>query len=139
MTYSNPMNHGFKRLKSIIFINSFQHLQGLPLLPKRLLTTFMFLTTKSIVVETCVPVFGCNDHFPVCLTWLKKRVKILKSGHKTITYRCFSKFDDSFPLDLSNSTILGVYNFSEPDATLQHGMRPSSVSTTSMLPLKLYE
>ena len=99
----------------------------------------MFLTTKSNVVKTCVPVFGFSDHFPVCLTWLKKRVKILKSGHKTITYRCFSKFDDdSFPLDLSNSTILGVYNFCEPDATLQHGMRPSSVST-SMLPLKLYE
>ena len=43
-------------------------------------------------------------------------------GHKTvITYRCFKKFDDdSFLLDLSNSTISEVYNFSEPDAALQH-------------------
>ena len=51
---------------------------------------------------------------------LKKGVKIPKSGHKTITYR-FSKFDDDcFLLDLSNSIISDVYNFSEPYAALHH-------------------
>ena len=57
-------------------------------------------------MQPSLTVFGFSDQFPECLMWLKK-VKILTSGNKTI-------------LGLSNSTILGVYNVSEPDAALQH-------------------
>ena len=58
-------------------------------------------------MQPSLTVFGFSDQFPVCLTWLK-RVKTPTSGNKTI-------------LGLSNSTILGVYNVSEPDAAPQHG------------------
>ena len=43
-----PYESWLQTLEIIVFINSFQHLQALPLLPKRLLTTFMFLTSLML-------------------------------------------------------------------------------------------
>ena len=52
---------------------------------------------------------------------VKKGVTIPKAGHKSITYCCFSNLDkDSFPLDVSNSILSGVYNFIEPDAAVHY-------------------
>ena len=76
-------------------------------------------------MQPSLTVFGFSDQFPVCLTWLKK-AKTPTSGSKTT-------------LGLSKSTILGVYNVSEPDAALHTGMGPSSMSVTSVLPLKLHK
>ena len=39
--------------------------------------------------ETRVPISYISDHYPVCLTWIKKGAKIPKIDHKTIEYRCF--------------------------------------------------
>ena len=33
------------------------------------------VANKLNIIETCVPVFGCSGHVPVCLTLLKKGVK----------------------------------------------------------------
>ena len=80
----------------------------------------IYTSEKSNIVETCVPACGCSDHFPICITWSRKGVKIPKAGHKTITYRCFSKFDkDLFLFDLLNSPLSSVYQFTDPDKTLE--------------------
>ena len=80
----------------------------------------IYVSNKSNIVETCVPDCGSSDHIPVCITWSKKGVKIPKAGHKTINYRCFSKFDkDLFLLDLMNSPLSSVYQYVDPDAALQ--------------------
>ena len=73
----------------------------------RSLIDHCYVCNKYSIMQPSLTVFGFSDQFPVCLTWLK-RVKTPTSGNKTI-------------LGLSNSTILGVYNVSEPDAAPQHG------------------
>ena len=71
------------------------------------------------VIETCVPNSNISDHYPVCLTWIKRCAKIPKIGHKTIKYRCFSNFNEQFFLnDLSLSPLAMVYNITEPTEAL---------------------
>ena len=79
----------------------------------------IYVTEAKNVLELCVPVYGCSDHLPTCLTWTKKGVKIPKTGHKEISYRSFAKFDeDSFLLDLLNSPLNNVYNYTNPEEAL---------------------
>ena len=80
----------------------------------------IYVTNKRNVIETSVPVFNCSDHYPVCITWSKKGVKIPKPGHKIITYRSFSKFDEQlFLLDLNNSKLPSVFNITDPDLAIE--------------------
>ena len=46
-----------------------------------------------------VDVMRLADHYPICLTWSHKGVKIPKAGHRIITFRSFSKFDENAYLD----------------------------------------
>ena len=80
----------------------------------------IYVSTKQNIVEVCSPHSGCSDHFPVCLTWLRKGVKIPKPGHKLITYRSFTNFDEkAFLLDLALSPLSNVYQFTDPDSALE--------------------
>ena len=36
----------------------------------------IYTTEKRNIVEICVPTYGVSDHFPTCLTWSKKGIKI---------------------------------------------------------------
>ena len=64
----------------------------------------------------CVPVFGCRDHLPVCLSWNKKGTQIPKTAHEHCTYQSFSKFSkEQFLFDLSHSHLFNVYHFTDPE------------------------
>ena len=64
----------------------------------------------------CAPPCGCSDHNAVCLTWLNKKVKIPKVGHKQIYYRCFKNFNtEHFLSDLANSSLENIYQIRDPD------------------------
>jgi endonuclease/exonuclease/phosphatase family metal-dependent hydrolase len=79
----------------------------------------VYVNNTRNIVEVCVPVYGCSDHYPVCVTWNKKGVKIPKPGHKTITYRSFKNFvEDAFISDLISSKVNRVYNYSDPEDAL---------------------
>jgi hypothetical protein len=76
----------------------------------------VYVSNKNNIVEVCVPVYGCSDHYPVCVTWNKKGVKIPKPGHKTISYRSFKQFNETlFISDLINSKISNVVNYTDPE------------------------
>lgn len=80
----------------------------------------IYVTNKENIIEICSPVCGRSDHNAVCITWAKKGIKIPKIGHKTIQYRCFSKFnEDSFLLDLSQANLQEVYQYTDPDSALE--------------------
>ena len=80
----------------------------------------VYVSDKNNVLEACVPVFNCSDHYPICVTWSKKGVKIPKPGHKTITYRCFTNFHEhDFLCDLTNSNLSSVFNIRDPDQALE--------------------
>ena len=38
----------------------------------------IYTTHEQNIRELCVPIFGCSDHLPVCLTWSKKGTKFPK-------------------------------------------------------------
>lgn len=79
----------------------------------------IYVTNRKHIIEVCVPVYGCSDHYPVCLTWCKKGTKIPKPGHKTISYRSFAKFNETdFLSDLLNSSLSNVYNYSDPEEAM---------------------
>ena len=79
----------------------------------------IYVSVSRNVVETCVPISNISDHYPVCLTWIKKGAKIPKIGRKTIKYRCFSNFNEQLFLnDLSVSPLAMVYNITEPTEAL---------------------
>ena len=31
-----------------------------------------YVSNTRNIIETCLPVFGCSDHFPICVTWSKQ-------------------------------------------------------------------
>jgi exonuclease III len=81
----------------------------------------IYVSNKNNVIETCVPISAISDHYPICITWSKKGAKIPKTGHKTITYRCFSKFDKNvFLSDVINSQLTSVYNITDPDQAIEY-------------------
>ena len=79
----------------------------------------IYSTDIAHILETCVPVIGVSDHYPICFTWSKKGVKIPKVGHSHLTYRSFARFDESeFLNDLNNAPFDKVYNHTDPDEAL---------------------
>lgn len=81
----------------------------------------IYVNTKQNIHEVCCPSSACSDHFPICLTWMKKNVKIPKTGHKEIHYRSFTKFDkDLFISDLLNSNLDYVYQIRDADEAVDH-------------------
>ena len=81
----------------------------------------IYTTHEQNISELCVPIYGCSDHLPVCLTWNKKGTKIPKTGHKHCTYRSFSTFnEDQFLFDLSCSNLCNVYNITDPEMALDY-------------------
>ena len=79
----------------------------------------IYTNSISHIIEVSSPVTGCSDHYPVCITWMKKGSKIPKSYHKTVTYRSFANFDENrFLFDLANSPLSNVYNFTDPEEAL---------------------
>ena len=62
-------------------------------------TDHIYVFVSRNVIETCVPKSNISDHYPVCLTWIKKGAKIPKLGHKTIKYRSFSNFNEQLFLN----------------------------------------
>ena len=81
----------------------------------------IYSTHEQNICELCVPIFGCSDHLPICLTWSKKGTKIPKTGHKYCTYRSFSKFNkEQFLFDLSHSSLYNVYNFTDPEKAVEY-------------------
>ena len=80
----------------------------------------IYTTSKENIVEISSPILGCSDHSPVCITWLRKGVKIPRLVHKVIRYRCFKNFDeDKFLLELLNSPLSQVYQYTDPDRALE--------------------
>ena len=80
----------------------------------------IYVTDVNNVIEHCVPASACSDHYPVCLTWSRKGVKIPSTGHKTTTYRSFANFDESnFICDLIASPLSMVYSLSDPNDAME--------------------
>lgn len=80
----------------------------------------IYVTNTKHIIEICSPHTGCSDHFPVCISWLKKGTRIPKFGHKFVTYRSFAKFDkDAFLLDLAYSDISNVYQINDVNEAFQ--------------------
>ena len=83
------------------------------------LVDHIYVSENRNVIETCVPNSNISNHYPVCLTWIKKGAKIHKIGHKTIKYRYFPHFNEQLFLnDLSLSPLAIVYNITEPTEAL---------------------
>ena len=84
----------------------------------------IYVNTKQNITEICCPYYACSDHFPICLTWMKKNVKIPKTGHKEINFRSFRTFNsDLFMFDLINSDLNYVYQIRDPDQALNHWIK----------------
>ena len=54
----------------------------------------VYTTEPGNITECFVPKYAISDHYPVCFT-RKINNKIPKRKHKTSSYRCFKKFDDT--------------------------------------------
>ena len=81
----------------------------------------IYTTHEQNICELYVPIFGCSNNLPECLTWNKKGTKISKTGHKHCTYRSFSKFNqEQFLFDLSHSNLYNVHNFTDPEKALEY-------------------
>ena len=79
----------------------------------------LYVSNKEHIIETCVSINGCSDHFPISFTWRKAGIKIPKPGHKTITYRSFKKFNkDVFLYELYHSNLELVYTFTDPELAI---------------------
>ena len=79
----------------------------------------IYVSETRHAIETCVPISNISDHYPVCVTWSKKGVKIPKIGHKTIRYRCFTSFNEQlFLQDLLSSPLSSVYDKTDPEDAL---------------------
>ena len=97
----------------------------------------IYVSNKNHILEACVPFYNCSDHFPVCLTWSKKGIKIPKPGHKTVTYRCFSKFNQELFLQaLSNSNLPSTFNITDPDAAIDFWIKTFTDIYNTHAPLK---
>ena len=80
----------------------------------------IYVNSLQNITEVCAPLSGCSDHSPICLTWNKKGSKIPKPGHKVITYRSYTNFDEnSFLQDLAKSPLSNVYQYTDPDKAFE--------------------
>ena len=95
----------------------------------------IYVSNKFHVIETCVPVFSCSDHFPVCLTLLKKGMKSPRQRIEVV----FPNLMMTFFFLVGQIPPFRIYTTSVSKMPLYSiGMRPSSVSKTRMLSLKPY-
>ena len=97
----------------------------------------IYVSNQHNATEACVPVYNCSDHYPVCVTWSKKGLKIPKPGHKTITFRCFSKFDEQlFLYELNNSKLPLTFNIMDPDLAVEFWIKSFTEIYNKHAPLK---
>ena len=74
----------------------------------------VYATCPGHVVESFVPHLAVSDHYPVCFTRKTTKNQIKRGSHKSITYRCYKRFnDDSFLTELNDS--LGRLNLKSTD------------------------
>ena len=79
----------------------------------------IYVSETRHAIETCVPISNISDHYPVCVTWSRKGVKIPKIGYKVIRYCCFTSFNEQLFLpDLLSSPLSTVYNKTDPEDAL---------------------
>ena len=97
----------------------------------------IYVSDMNNVIEHCVPVSACSDHYPVCLTWSRKGAKIPTAGHKTTTYRSFTNFDENrFIRDLIASPLSMVYNLSDPNDATEYWIKTFSDVYNKHAPFK---
>ena len=93
----------------------------------------IYVSDMNNVTEHRVPALACSDHYPVCLTWSRKGVKIPTAGHKMTTYRSFANFDENrFIRDLIASPLSVVCNLSDPSDTIEFWIKTLVMSIISM-------
>ena len=97
------------------------NLHQLILLPTRVtqnpvtLIDHIHVSETRHAIETCVPISNISDHYPKCVTWSRKGVKIPKTSHEVIRYRCFTSCNEQlFLQDLLSSPLSTVYNKNRP-------------------------
>ena len=79
----------------------------------------IYVSNMKHVIEHSVPVYGLSDHYPVCLTWSKKGIKIPRCVHKNVSYRSYKNFNpEDFLSDLSLANFSAVYQHTNPDTAL---------------------
>ena len=62
---------------------------------------------------------GCSDHLPICITWFKKGVKILKLHIRNTVPMLYSFDKDAFLLDLVHSQLSQVYQYTDSAEALE--------------------
>lgn len=79
----------------------------------------IYASNTAHIIEVCVPIYACSDHYPICITWKRKGAKIPRTGHKTISYRSYTKFiENNFLEDLTKGSFQNVYSCTIPDDAL---------------------
>ena len=64
----------------------------------------VYASCPQHIVESFVPQLAISDHFPVCFTRKASKNQIKRCSHKSITYRCYKRFNDElFLSDLNYS------------------------------------
>ena len=79
----------------------------------------IYTTNPNNIIEVSVPVYGLSDHFPLCLTWSKKGIRIPKCTHKEIYFRSYKTFvSEQFVSDLCSADFSNIYQYTDPDMAL---------------------
>ena len=98
----------------------------------------IYVTNPSNVTELSVPVYGLSDHFPVCLTWSKKGIRVPKCTHKEIYIRSYKTFKtENFLSDLRSTDFLMLYQYIDPDMALTFWYNTFLTVFDKHVPLKL--
>ena len=64
----------------------------------------VYASCPQHIVESFLPQLAISDHYPVCFTRKTSKNQIKRCSHKSITYRCYKRFDDElFLSDLNYS------------------------------------
>jgi hypothetical protein len=80
----------------------------------------VYVSNVQNIIHVNVPACAMSDHFPLCIT--RKQFKLKSNdSHKTITYRCMKKFNESlFMSDMFNAEWNSVSSAGSPDEALTH-------------------
>ena len=80
----------------------------------------IYMSNPNTAIEISVPCYGLSDHFPVCVVWSKKGVRIPKSSHKIVSFRDYKSFNEQdFLTDLSKADFFSVYQLTDPEEALK--------------------
>ena len=64
----------------------------------------VYASCPQHIAEVFVPCFAISDQNPVCFTRHASKNQIKRSSHKSITYRCYKRFNnESFLIELGDS------------------------------------